>query len=155
MLIINNRNVWQTPVAKHCPITFLPLTTTIPNLPADAVVVVGPCDCPFGPSRGCSSSSTTHMRHHQQPAPRHDAYASPRPPTTFRRHVTAVEDPPTPCYRRRRAPTATSPPLTTAYATSPSQTIPKRHLTTTDHPQPPRQRRRTTPPRHKGCPSPP
>ena len=64
---------------------------------------------------------------------------------------------------------ATSPPSTPPYAMLPPPTNSNRHVTTSNdrtchvtlpndpqmHPQLPRQHRRTTPPRHKGCPSPP
>jgi len=121
-LIKNDCNVWQPPIAEHCLTTFLPLTTTIPNPAVAAAVVVCPCHCPFGPSRGCSSSSTTHTRHHQQPLPRHDAYASSPPPNDLQTPRHRLQRPPTRYHRRRRAPNATSPPLTTAYATSPPLT---------------------------------
>ena len=158
-LINNDCNVWQPPVAKHCLTTFLPLTTTIPNLAVATAVVVCPCHCPFGPSRGCSSSSTTHTHHHQQLPPHHDAYTSSPPPNDLQTPRHRLQRPPTRYHRRRRAPNATSPPLmaacatsppltaacatsppltaacatspllTTAYATSPSLTTAKRHIT--------------------------
>ena len=85
--------------------------------------------------------------------------------TNNRRHVTMH----TRLHRPRRPLDATSPPSTPPYAMLPPPTNSNRHVTTSNdrarhvtipndpqtHPQPPRQRRRTTPPRHKGCPSPP
>ena len=133
-LINNNCNVWQPPVAKHCLTTFLPLTTTIPNPAVATAVVVCPCHCLFGPSRGCSSSSTTHTRHHQQPPPRHDAYASSLPPDDLQTPRHRLQRLPTWYHRRRRAPNATAPLLTTAYATSPSLTTPAAKSASTNNP---------------------
>jgi len=134
-LIINNHNVWQPPVAKHCPITALPLTTTNTH-PAAATVTAAPRKCPHGPSEGSCPSPRRGMwanntpRHHPNPPPRR-SLGPDRHVTAGRtrvRHVTAADDtrpprhstddPRTPRHSRRQHTPATSSPKTTAYATS-------------------------------------
>ena len=50
-MITNNCNVWQPPVAKHCPIIPFLLTTTNLHPPA-AAVAAAPRKCPHGPREG-------------------------------------------------------------------------------------------------------
>ena len=138
-LIINNRNVWQPPIAKHCPITALPLTTTTTH-PTTAAVPAAPRKCPHGPSEGTFIANPSMC-----PSPHRGMWASntprhrPSPPATsliangdprLPRHQ--YHSPRTPRHRCHRLPPAPSPPKHSAYATSRTTTTPTRYVTAND-----------------------
>ena len=147
MLINNNCNVWQPPVAKHCPITPLLLTTTNPQSPTATVataprkclhrpregaLIVNCCVCP-SPHRGMWANN---MPHHRPSTPHH----CPSPPTAS---LAANRDLWTPHHHPKMTRTprhscqqpipATSSPKTSTYATSRTTTTHTCHLSNTNH----------------------
>ena len=131
-MINNNWNVWQSPVAKHCRTPSFPPTPPSPTATIAATVVVCPCECPFGPTRGCLMTTTTRTINTTSPS-------SPMTPCCPHRHVTVVHDncmPSTlPHHRRPQQLHASTPPCHRQpyvfHATTSPSTIrhPCRHVT--------------------------
>ena len=126
MLIINNYNVWQSPVAKHCPITFFPYhhhPTTQPPPPSPLFhhqpPRLSPPPAPHHrrPNRYCHHRATT-------------VVPSRVPLNGPSRAKLDVNHPIR--HRRRRSPHATSPPATSTHPPSPPLTTHTRHITDDD-----------------------
>ena len=148
----NDCNVWQPPVAKHCPITPLLVTTTNPHPPPTAVSAA-PRKCPLGPSEGAlianadtcpsprrrmwANNAPCHSCQHPHLSPQHPKPALTRtyplspPPTSPKRHVTADD-------KRPLLPTTPTRHVTAAQAVSPPSTIPRCHVTTENDNRTPR-----------------
>ena len=132
-LIHNNCNVWQPPVAKHCPIIPLLLTTTNPH-PAAATTTVAPCECPHRPSEGMliANAHIAHCATSLAPTPTTSPYidSPPHSPLPLLRDVGEQH---LPCHCPRQTPMPRHPcqwwPLK---ATSPP-TMPAMSLTTNAH----------------------
>ena len=122
MLINNNYNVWQPPIAKHYPITSLPPTITIPPN-CYRRHCCPPCDCPHGPSEG--------RAHHTSVMPdnSHHVTASTCPLTTSATSPLAH----TCNHRQQQPPATTSLPITSVHATSHPLIAPTHLLTTPDN----------------------
>jgi hypothetical protein len=93
ILIINNFNVWQPPVAKHWPIISLPPTTTIQHPSAATAATVLPRECPHGPSEGVLIDTNCHIAAAANPL-RHvttddEPHATSLPPMSPACHLTA------------------------------------------------------------------